>query len=120
MPRSMSSNPANYFVSGYICKNCQQTRPTQVQIFAGDKALQSAFGHIGGSRLCRLAKLGLEVIRIPFGARDPAVGGSGAAGPARAQAERPSSGFVRLASIFEGTFERFLLTEYLSCLDRYK
>lgn len=76
----------NYFVPGYICKNCQKKRPTHVQIFTGAKALQSAFGHIGGSRDCRLAKLGLQEIRVPFGTRDAAVGGSGAAEPAGAQA----------------------------------
>ena len=102
MPRhsaGASSQDDSFFVSGYICKNCQQISPTQVQIFTGNRALQSAFGHIGGSRQCRAAKLGLQEIRIPFGARDAAVGGSGAAaGPALVQASSSS----RLATIYEG------------------
>ena len=48
-------------------------------------------------------KLGLQEIRIPFGGRDAAVGGSGAAaGPALVQASSGRASSSRLAPIYEG------------------
>ena len=74
------SGPVHY-VTGFICRFCQQQQPSAVKIFTGDRGLQSAFGHIGGSRRCREANLGVREVRIPFGTRDAMVGGSGAANP---------------------------------------
>ena len=50
-------------------------------IYTGTGAMHSAFGHIGGSRRCREANMGISEVRIPFGSRDTMVGGSGAAQP---------------------------------------
>ena len=68
--------------------------------------MQSAHGHMGGSRPCREAGAELLEVYIPFGSRDTMVGGSGAAAAPRRrdnQAELDAA-IVRRLHAMHGAF----------------
>ena len=98
------------FVTGFVCSACKERDPTSSRIFTGPRAIQSAHGHIGGSRTCRQAGAQLLEVNIPFGSRDTMVGGSGAAAAPRRREnqEEADAAIVRRLRAMHGALTKIV------------